>query len=199
MRYSLRWYLLALSLLFPLSLQAETDEERGQGKICFCHNLNHNPHTICTANPALIQAHMDHVNGEVPGVMDSLGECEAEPDPSDKPDDGEGGEEGERDSGDGDPGEEGPGEETPDDEGNTPEEEEADGNPEGESGDAGDGDVPDNAQVLDDGGAGGTGGGALTYMEGSGCSLNPTATGSAGGALAWGLMATLPLWRRRRR
>lgn len=134
---------------------------------------------------------MDHVNGEVPGVMDSLGECEAEPDPSDAPGDG--------DDGEGEPGEEGPGEETPDDEGDTPEEEEADGNPEGEAGDPGDEKVPDNAQVLDDGGAGGTGGGALTNMEGSGCSLNPTATGSAGGALAWGLMATLPLWRMRRR
>lgn len=185
MKYSIRWYLLALSFLFPLSLQAKTDEARGQEKVCFCHNVNHNPHTICTANPALIQAHMDHVNGEVPGVMDSLGECEGEPDPSDTPNDGEEGE-GE------------PGEETPEDEGDTPEEENPD-DLEDESGDAGDGEVPDNAQVLDDGEIGGAGGGALTYMEGSGCSLNPTATGSAAGALAWGLMATLPLWRRRRR
>ncbi|MDL1870811.1 hypothetical protein FBR05_01240 [Deltaproteobacteria bacterium PRO3] len=188
MKYSIRWYLLALSFLFPLSLQAKTDEARGQEKVCFCHNVNHNPHTICTANPALIQAHMDHVNGEVPGVMDSLGECESEPDPSDVPDDGDDGEEGEGD----------PGEETPEDEGDTPEKENPDDS-EGESGNAGDGDVPDNAQVLDDGETGATGGGALTFMEGSGCSLNPTATGSAGGALVWGLMATLPLWRMRRR
>ncbi|MCC6274012.1 MAG: DUF4114 domain-containing protein [Deltaproteobacteria bacterium] len=56
-----------------------SDEEGpGAKKVCFCHNVNHNPHTICTADEALINAHMAHVNGENPGVQDALGECEEE-------------------------------------------------------------------------------------------------------------------------
>jgi len=55
--------------------EAPEEQPSEQEKVCFCHNLTHNPHTICTANEALINAHMDHVNGEVPGVEDALGEC----------------------------------------------------------------------------------------------------------------------------
>lgn len=53
-------------------------------KVCFCHNVNHNPHTICTANQALINAHMAHVNGENPGVEDSLGVCPGDEVPGDE-------------------------------------------------------------------------------------------------------------------
>ena len=73
----------------PTDLPTEEDEEEAPGpeKVCFCHNVNHNPHTICTSNEALIHAHMDHVNGETPGVQDALGECEEEasPAPSEEP------------------------------------------------------------------------------------------------------------------
>jgi len=40
-------------------------------KVCFCHNWKHNPHTICTAKPALIKAHMKHVREG----FDKLGRC----------------------------------------------------------------------------------------------------------------------------
>lgn len=63
------------------------------GKVCFCHNVTHHPHTICTSDEGLINGHMKHVNGEVPGVVDTLGPCEVEaspsptPEPTDAPDD----------------------------------------------------------------------------------------------------------------
>lgn len=182
MKHLLRWCLLALPILFPLSLQAKTNDDPGQEKVCFCHNITHNPHTICTANPALIQAHMDHVNGEVPGVEDSLGACESEPDPSDVPDEGEEGEENE-DPSDG-------GENPPEEDGNT------DSDPKDTTTED---NTPENTQILDEGGTGSTGGAALSYMEGSGCSMTPAATGGSSSALTWALMAAFPLlWRRRR-
>lgn len=43
----------------------------GKEQVCFCHNVNHNPHTICTDNQGQINGHMGHVNnGE-----DTLGSC----------------------------------------------------------------------------------------------------------------------------
>lgn len=40
-------------------------------QVCFCHNVNHNPHTICTSNQGQINGHLSHVNnGE-----DNLGPC----------------------------------------------------------------------------------------------------------------------------
>ncbi len=70
-------YLLVLFTCFAFA-NPPAHATGGQEKVCFCHNINHNPVTICTAKPALIQAHLDHVNGEVPGVLDSLEECEEE-------------------------------------------------------------------------------------------------------------------------
>lgn len=51
-------------------------------QICFCHNVNHNPHTICTSNQAVINGHTSHVrNGE-----DTLGICSvARPTPTATP------------------------------------------------------------------------------------------------------------------
>jgi len=61
------------------------------GKVCFCHNITHHPQTICTSDEGLINGHMKHVNGEVPGVQDTLGKCEVEatPTPTDEPSDGD--------------------------------------------------------------------------------------------------------------
>lgn len=39
--------------------------------VCYCHNVNHNPHTICTADRALQMGHTNHVNNGI----DTLGEC----------------------------------------------------------------------------------------------------------------------------
>lgn len=95
---------------------AEEEDSPDPEKVCFCHNVNHNPHTICTADEALVNAHMAHVNGETPGVQDALGECEEEapPAPSEEPCDEEEtpGEETEQPSDD---------TEEPTDEGETPE------------------------------------------------------------------------------
>lgn len=42
-------------------------------EVCFCHNVNHNPHTICTDNQGKINGHNSHVNnGE-----DTAGACVA--------------------------------------------------------------------------------------------------------------------------
>ena len=40
---------------------------------CFCHNVNHNPHTICTDDQGWINGHLGHVNNGT----DTLGECVA--------------------------------------------------------------------------------------------------------------------------
>jgi len=41
-------------------------------RVCFCHNLPHNPHTICTSNQGLINGHTAHVAIG----FDSLGSCQ---------------------------------------------------------------------------------------------------------------------------
>lgn len=83
------------------------------GKVCFCHNVTHHPHTICTSDEGLINGHMKHVNGEVPGVVDTLGPCEVEaspsptPEPTDEPGDvGQPGDEGDQGDQPGDVGQE---------------------------------------------------------------------------------------------
>src|SRR5262245_19112543 len=44
----------------------------GHETVCFCHNVNHDPHTICTNDQGHIKGHTKHVNnGE-----DTLGECQ---------------------------------------------------------------------------------------------------------------------------
>jgi hypothetical protein len=55
---------LALFLLVSPKVQA-TD------KVCFCHNIPHHPHTICTADQALINGHDNHLDG----TDDTEGEC----------------------------------------------------------------------------------------------------------------------------
>ncbi|HSA60553.1 MAG TPA: hypothetical protein VLJ37_12810, partial [bacterium] len=39
--------------------------------VCYCHNVNHHPVTICTADRAFQMGHQNHVNNGV----DTLGEC----------------------------------------------------------------------------------------------------------------------------
>ncbi len=82
--------LLTLCYVKPALATFGHEESHGQEKVCFCHNINHNPHTICTAKPALIHAHMRHVDGEVPGVQDSLGVCPNGPDVEEDSSDEEG-------------------------------------------------------------------------------------------------------------
>ena len=59
--------LLILRLFTPVKVGAHTENQT----VCFCHNLAHNPHTICTNNEGLINGHMAHVESG----FDSLGEC----------------------------------------------------------------------------------------------------------------------------
>lgn len=42
-------------------------------QVCFCHNVNHNPHTICTSNQGQINGHTTHVNNGT----DTFGACVA--------------------------------------------------------------------------------------------------------------------------
>lgn len=64
--------ILALVLL-TLSIVA-TRRVKGADNVCFCHNVNNNPITICTDDEGLINGHMSHVeNGD-----DTLGECSQE-------------------------------------------------------------------------------------------------------------------------
>lgn len=44
---------------------------RAQQEVCFCHNVLHNPHTICTSNQGRINGHLGHVNNGT----DTAGEC----------------------------------------------------------------------------------------------------------------------------
>jgi len=60
---------------FPDGNDQPGDDEANPDKVCFCHNITHNPVTLCTSQQGLINGHMKHVNGEVPDVEDSLGEC----------------------------------------------------------------------------------------------------------------------------
>lgn len=45
--------------------------QNGHEEVCFCHNVNHNPHTICTDNQGQINGHNGHVNNGT----DTAGEC----------------------------------------------------------------------------------------------------------------------------
>lgn len=75
-----------IGIAFLVLLVAVTSVDAGQNKkVCFCHNVNHNPHTICTADIAKIKGHTFHVrNGE-----DSFGICPIqeteEPSPTNTP------------------------------------------------------------------------------------------------------------------
>ena len=69
----LRFYWIALAVLFAgffLALRF-TPKAGATTEVCFCHNLEHNPITICTDNEGLINGHMGHVEEE----KDSLGQC----------------------------------------------------------------------------------------------------------------------------
>jgi hypothetical protein len=58
-----------------------TPAQAAPQKVCFCHNVLHNPVTICTADQGLIQGHLGHVrNGE-----DTLGACLVSPSPTVSP------------------------------------------------------------------------------------------------------------------
>ncbi len=46
----------------------------GHEEVCFCHNVEHNPHTICTDKEGLINGHMAHVESG----FDALNECPPE-------------------------------------------------------------------------------------------------------------------------
>lgn len=65
--------LATLGLILNIRVAEATREQHIE--VCFCHNVNHNPHTICTDDDGKINGHNNHVNnGE-----DYLGECEEEP------------------------------------------------------------------------------------------------------------------------
>ena len=170
---------LGLAIQLPMAkasqesdLLLDSEVSENAEKVCFCHNVNHEPHTICTADEALIQAHMDHVNGEVPGVEDELGECPEEepseetPLPTEDPLDPEDPQNPE------DP-------EAPGDEGS----EDVDGE-----------DIPgkvdefgDGAEIVDDYGAVNAG---QPYFEGSGCTLNGPAAGGSQ-LIPWALLTLM--------
>ena len=60
--------LLSLALLLVTSVYAT---QGGHQEVCFCHNLDNNPHTICTDNQGQINGHQAHIaQGK-----DSLGAC----------------------------------------------------------------------------------------------------------------------------
>jgi hypothetical protein len=44
-------------------------------EVCFCHNVNNNPITVCTDNQGLINGHQNHVDSG----MDTLGRCVVTP------------------------------------------------------------------------------------------------------------------------
>lgn len=60
----------ALALILAAFTLA-TSSVSAVAQTCFCHNVLHNPHTICTSNQGLISGHMAHVQSG----FDSLGIC----------------------------------------------------------------------------------------------------------------------------
>jgi len=72
--------ILVLFLVLAGLFVVKTGSSEARTEVCFCHNVNHNPQTICTSNSGWIEGHMRHVNnGE-----DTLGSCPA-PSPSPSP------------------------------------------------------------------------------------------------------------------
>jgi len=58
--------------------------------VCFCHNVNHNPHTICTSVQGQINGHQNHVNNgeDIEGpcaIITSIHEQPTRVQPSDDP------------------------------------------------------------------------------------------------------------------
>lgn len=69
--------LLGLVVLFISILAIPRASATGNNQVCFCHNVNNNPHTICTSNQGQINGHLKHVkNGD-----DYSGRC-IEPSPT---------------------------------------------------------------------------------------------------------------------
>lgn len=70
------WLLLAIVgviwLMWWISYGNVQKAEARHVRVCFCHNVENNPHTICTDNHALIRGHGRHVARG----FDSLGVCE---------------------------------------------------------------------------------------------------------------------------
>ena len=72
---------LAITAVFVLAsffLGKSLTKVSAVAEVCFCHNLNNNPITICTDNEGLISGHMGHVEGQ----SDSLGACTGTPTPT---------------------------------------------------------------------------------------------------------------------
>ena len=65
---------IAVSFLSPWWAQAAKPtfpSDPPPATVCYCHNVNHHPHTVCTADRAFQQGHQNHVNNGI----DALGEC----------------------------------------------------------------------------------------------------------------------------
>ena len=83
---SIKWWVILLAVIlgvlayFMVWQPWETEAIENHQQVCFCHNVNRNPHTICTANQGYINGHLRHVrNGQ-----DTFGEC-TQPSPTPEP------------------------------------------------------------------------------------------------------------------
>ena len=73
---ALIWLAIGLALGF-LAGRVSTVIAQNNQRVCFCHNVNNNPHTVCTSNQGEIRGHRNHVNNG----NDTRGRC-AEPSPT---------------------------------------------------------------------------------------------------------------------
>ena len=80
-------FLLGIAFLFSNNVRVTEAQPNGingnnHQEVCFCHNVNQNPHTICTDDQGEIRGHRRHVrNGQ-----DTFGECERPtPTPTEEP------------------------------------------------------------------------------------------------------------------
>lgn len=62
--FLLGFFILTLGLTRVTEVHADRE-------VCFCHNVQHNPHTICTDNQGEIRGHLGHVHNGT----DYLGQC----------------------------------------------------------------------------------------------------------------------------
>lgn len=72
---SVAFTVISAFLLTVAFASANVAKVQAVSEVCFCHNLNNNPITICTDNQGLINGHQGHVDNET----DSLGECPVPP------------------------------------------------------------------------------------------------------------------------
>lgn len=77
----INWAIVIVAFIFLGIVLALAPKVGATNTQCFCHNVNNNPHTICTSNQGQINGHLGHVNNG----NDYAGACIPSPSPTSTP------------------------------------------------------------------------------------------------------------------